>query len=129
MDVITVILFCIASSVLISTVGVSGNNIKLLCSIAAASLVAIRFLSSLSYLTYEIRSVIDVSGIDDSYYRIMFKCLGICFITQFGCDCCRELGENAIADQLLIFGKVSLLITSLPLYSAAVDLIRSLILF
>lgn len=47
--------------------------------------------------------------------KILIKALGIAGITQITADVCREAGEAAVGAQLEMFGKVEILLLSLPL--------------
>ena len=42
--------------------------------------------------------------------------LGICLITQFTCDSCRDAGENSLASKVELVGKLAVLGCALPLF-------------
>lgn len=65
-------------------------------------------------------------GIEERFSVIIFKSLGICYITQFACDICHDCGENALASAAEISGKTSLLILSIPLLEELSDFIGKL---
>ena len=58
---------------------------------------------------------------------MLFKALGICYLTQFAADSCRDAGESALAVKAEIAGRIAVLLISLPLLSqvasTAMDLI------
>ncbi|MGN0632668.1 MAG: SpoIIIAC/SpoIIIAD family protein [Oscillospiraceae bacterium] len=127
MDIISVALFCITSCVLLKVLASNSGEIKVICSILAACLVTVRFLSEFSSISSALSELFEQTGLNDEYFKIIVKCLGICYVTQLGCDCCRDCGEAALASQLELTGKASMLIVSLPLFRAAVELVRSLL--
>ena len=61
------------------------------------------------------------------YVLVLFKALGICYLTQFAADSCRDAGESALAVKAEIAGRIAVLLISLPLLSqvasTAMDLI------
>lgn len=129
MDIIEVCIFCIAVCVILKILQSESAEIKTVCAILAASLVAVRFLDRFDSIETALSGFFDETALDGEYLRIIFKSLGICYVTQLGCDCCRDCGENALATQLELVGKAALLITALPLFTAAVEIIRSLLSF
>ncbi len=127
-SMLTAAVFCIVCCVLLKTISSESPGIKAVCAIAAACIVMMRFLDSFYSISNTLNELFDSAGIDEEYLKIIFKSLGICYVTQIGCDVCRDCGENALASQLELAGKAALLIVSLPLFSAAADIIRSLLL-
>lgn len=56
-------------------------------------------------------------------FAIIIKLMSIAFIVQLIADSCRDAGENAIATKVELVGKAAIVITSLPLFKTALDLI------
>lgn len=69
------------------------------------------------------------SGSTDAYMIILFKALGISFITSTCSDICRDCGENAIASKLEFFGKCEIIAISLPLVKELVGLVTEVMNF
>ena len=67
------------------------------------------------------------AGADEEYLTVLFKALGICYITQFACDICKDSGENALATQAELAGKISLMVIALPLFESLADIVAKLI--
>lgn len=74
-----------------------------------------------------ISSLFALTGANPEYTQILFKSLGICFITQIACDACRDLGETAVASKVETAGKLSVLLISLPLFENILGIAKSLI--
>ncbi|MCD8094908.1 MAG: stage III sporulation AC/AD family protein [Ruminococcus sp.] len=128
MDIVTIVIFCIAVCFVLKTLGSVNGEIKIFCAVLAAALVAAKFLESFSVISQTFTELFEQTDLDDDYLKIIFKSLGICYVTQLGCDCCRDCGENALASQLELAGKAALIITAFPLFTAAVEIIKSLLL-
>lgn len=127
MDILTAALFCIAACVLIKPLAGVASEVKLVCSVAAACLITLRFLDSWREISAALEDIFLQTGMQSEYLKIILKSLGICFVTQLGCDCCRDSGENAMASQLELAGKAAILVTALPLFSAAAEMVRTLL--
>lgn len=74
-----------------------------------------------------IGALLESTGAKAEYVGILFKSLGLCFITQIACDACRDLGETAIASKVETAGKISVLLISLPLFEQILTIAGSLI--
>ena len=68
-----------------------------------------------------------LSGIDDMYLTVLFKALGICYVVQLASDYCKDCGENALASQVTLAGKLAMLSVSLPLFKAFVEIVKALL--
>ncbi|MCC8045447.1 MAG: stage III sporulation protein AD [Clostridiales bacterium] len=56
-----------------------------------------------------------------SYYKILLKITGITYIADFSANLCRDAGYGAIAGQIEIFGKISILAISSPIILALME--------
>ena len=54
----------------------------------------------------------------NSYLPILMKALGIAFSVQITSDICKDAGESAMSERILLFGKAEILVISLPLIKA-----------
>ena len=82
--------------------------------IAAAVLILGVIVSTVAELVAEIR---EMSGqaIPDETLSLLFKAMGIAFLTQIGASVCRDCGENGLATWVEMAGKVEIVLLSLPL--------------
>lgn len=63
-----------------------------------------------------------LTSISREYIKILLKITGITFISEISSDISRDCGYMAVANQIQIFGKLSVLVISLPVF---VELISS----
>ena len=62
-----------------------------------------------------IEQKIENSGIDNSYFKVALKALGIGYITSFIADSCRDAGQSALALKAELAGKCAIFLLSVPL--------------
>ena len=74
-----------------------------------------------------IRQLLVATKIPLEYIEILFKTLGICFLTQFASDVCKDAGETALSSKIETAGKVIILIISLPLFERITSIALELI--
>ena len=92
----------------------------MLLSIAAGVLI---FLSVLKNITGALNGVGGLlSGVDTDGLSILFKVMGICYLTEFTCDCVTEAGLL----NLSFAGKAVALLTALPLFNRILGVIQNL---
>ncbi len=60
-------------------------------------------------------------GLKSSYLAVVMKALGICVITGFVADICRDAGQNALAWRAEFAGRCAVFVLSLPLLSSLLD--------
>ena len=87
------------------------------------------FSASLAMLTPLI-SYIEQIATGTAVYRylpILFKALAISFLVQITADMCRDSNETALAERVIFFGKVEILLISLPLVKNLFSLTESLL--
>ena len=129
MDIFGIAVFCIAAVMLLKLLGSVNPDVRTAAALLAAAVVGVKALGGISELTAAAGELFAQTGLSGEYIAVVFKSLGISFITQITCDCCRDNGENALASQLELAGRAALLLTALPMFTAAAEVIRSLLVF
>lgn len=77
----------------------------------------------------EIKRVIENLGnyivVGNQYVTTLFKMAGITYLAEFASNICKDAGYGAIASQIEVFGKLSLLLLSLPVMLALLDTVST----
>ena len=71
--------------------------------------------------------LIELSNVDVSLYKIIFKIIGISYLVEFGAGTVEDMGYKSLSDKLVLIGKLSIFIVSMPVFYAVMNLILSLI--
>ena len=85
------------------------------------------FLSIVGRLEEIINTIRQISGhinMDTSYIATLIKMLGVTYIAEFASGICRDTGYQTIASQIEIFGKLTILVMSLPVLLALLQTIQ-----
>ena len=61
--------------------------------------------------------------VNSESFSIILKIIALSFITELIADICRDCCENAVASTVELAGRAAIVITSLPLFKNALDLI------
>lgn len=117
---------CILASVMCKLIGRYNKEQELMLAASVCTVILSFVLLHMSPVMSFIEKLCLLCSVNEQYTVILFKSLGICYITRFACDICKDCGENAIATVAEVSGKISLLIISLPLLEDLVDFIGRL---
>jgi stage III sporulation protein AD len=63
----------------------------------------------------------------ESYLTILFKVIGITYVCEFSASVCRDAGYQAVAAQIELLGKLSVLFAGLPILFAVVEQLQGLV--
>lgn len=65
-------------------------------------------------------------GLNKGYFVLLIKIVGISYLCEFTSNICKEAGFLAIASQVEIGGKITMMIISMPILLAIMDTLSSL---
>ena len=61
--------------------------------------------------------------VKEAYLKILLKIVGIAYIADFAASICRDAGYSAVAGQIELTGKISVLTVSTPIVLALLNTI------
>lgn len=100
---------------------------SVLISLCAGIFILFVILSKVMPAVQQIKNLLTATGMPSEYGMVLFKTLGICFLTQFAADSCRDAGEGSLASKVELAGKLMILIAALPLFEKIATIAVSLI--
>lgn len=118
-----IIIIAVISVVLRKYVPEYSMMINIAASIIVLSVILYEFLPAVN----QIKNLLYNTKISHDYIIILFKSLGICFITQFASDSCSDAGEGSLSSKVELAGKVAIIITALPLFEKITNIALNLI--
>lgn len=82
------------------------------------------FVADMLQNTVNILSTITkLTGIENGLIRILLKIVGIGYLTEFSAGILNDFGSNAVADKVVLGGKLAILILSLPIIEGVLKLL------
>ena len=115
MNYISICGICIVCAIISLTLKRYNPEISLLVSVTAGVIVAISLLNQIVPAISQVKNILSLANLNNTYSLILFKSLGICFLCQFASDSCEDAGEKALASKIQLAGKISVVLLSLPL--------------
>ncbi|MBP3692565.1 MAG: hypothetical protein J6I80_04915 [Clostridia bacterium] len=96
-------------------------ELALAVSAAGGCVIFFTILKSLVAYVNELGGFFIKAGIDNGYFVLILKALGICYLTQFVSDLCRDYGQTSLAGRVDLAGKCCVLALSFPLMERLID--------
>ena len=97
-------------------IGLAGSIIMLVMSVNMVISIARSF-----------KTIFAKTGITDSVLAPVFKIIGVGYLCEFSANLCADMGNNSIADKILLAGKIMILLVSLPIINSVIDTILGLL--
>lgn len=94
----------------------------IIVSLACAIMISFDVIAGVRGVIDEINNIISRCGMDIKYISVSVKAIGIAYVSQFAAEILRDGGEGAIASKVEMAGKVSILIITVPLLGAFLDM-------
>lgn len=66
-------------------------------------------------------------GESKQYLSVLLRVIGVTYICEFSSGICKDAGYGSIAEQIEIFGKLSVMFAGIPILFAVIEQIQSLI--
>ncbi len=96
-------------------------------SLALSIFVLFYILNRLSFVLDFLDDVMEDIGLESGYFEILIKIVGISYLCEFASNICRESGFIAVAGQIEIGGKMTMMVMSMPILIAIVETITSVL--
>ena len=59
-----------------------------------------------------------------SFYKILFKIMGITYLCEFTSGICKDAGASSIGNQIEILGKMMVLLSGIPILISVIEAIK-----
>ncbi len=122
MDVFKLAAMALTGAVLSLTVKQYKQDIAVLIGLVTGLVILFYVCSGLSDIFLQLQNIIKKSGVKTEYMLAIIKILGVCIISQFSAEVCRDAGQNAIASKLEMAGKILILTFTIPIISDFLDI-------
>ena len=99
----------------------------LLLTLLLGTAVTLAAVVSMAPILNEMDSLLGESGLSAGETACISKAIGICCITQLAADVCKDAGETALSSGVLLTGKITLLLLTLPLFRPLMTTLREVI--
>lgn len=125
MEIITISIFCISGVIFAIYIGEQHKVFGQLLTLAILIFVMLCVVDKLAGLLNLVDVVWDLAGIHSTYLKLLLKMTGIIFVAEFTSDLCEQGGYKAISRQILLFGRLAVLMVGYPLLLEFIQIMQS----
>ena len=123
MDILKIAVLAVSGVLMALMLKQTKPEFGMFISMAVCVCIFIYLLSKLQTILGYLDQLERLVHIDGIYLDTVLKMLGISYMTQFASDLCKDAGHSAIASQIELFARVSILFLSFPVLLALVQMI------
>jgi stage III sporulation protein AD len=127
MDIIKIAAFALVAAMLSVIIRQYRNDYSMLIGLCAGVMLLGIGVHLIGEIMDSLGLLISSTGIDGSYFEILFKALGITYLVSLASEICQDAGEGAIASKLELAGKAVIMYISLPIFMTVFKMISDLI--
>lgn len=84
------------------------------------------FLAVLPKIGYVLNVIDTISSrlsLHTEYIKIILRIIGIAYLSHFGAEICRDAGQGAISHKIELAGKIIIIVASVPIFTAVLNLL------
>ncbi|MDF2590230.1 MAG: stage sporulation protein [Anaerocolumna sp.] len=81
-------------------------------------------INKLDVIINSIKKIQTYINFNQTYISILIKIIGITYIAEFSSNICKDSGHTAVANQIELVGKLTILATGMPILMALLDTIN-----
>ena len=127
MDIIKISAMGIVTAFCVVLLREQKSEIAMLVGIAGGCLI---LLSLLDYFTQVFSPLADIAqktGIPSSVYKTVLKIISIGYIADFSAGIVEDTGQKALAEKIVLGGKLIIMVLSLPIVTMLFDIIAGVL--
>lgn len=127
MTIFKVVIFGIISSILAIILKEQKTDFSFLVTLIASILICIFVFAEIKPIFELVNELVQKSGINMEYMKIILKLVGVSYIVEFGKNVCLDSGQSSIASKIEMAGKVVIVSLSIPVITSLVELVSGVI--
>ena len=114
MDIIKIAVLGIVGALLAIMLKSHKKEYELFVTLGVSLCIFYFIMSKLQLVISVINRMQEYVNLDTSYIAILIKMIGITYVSEFSANLCKDAGYQAVAGQIEMFGKLSILAISMP---------------
>lgn len=128
MNIVSIGILAVTASILALSIRRTNPEMSLLLICAAAFVTLAAVIGCASGVISTVNEIVASTQLNVNYISVLFKAIGICLVTEFTANVCRDSGSSSLAGTVNLAGKLLVTFSALPLYieifNTAVSLLR-----
>ena len=118
--------FAVAAALLALTLRRQQPQLGVALSLAAGTMLLIWSAQRLEEVTRAVAGLAGRISLGEGTTKMLFKVMGISYLTEFAAQTCREAGEEGIGQKVILGGKVMVMGLAMPMAAQLAEMILEL---
>ena len=127
MEILKVVMVAILIIFVVAIVKQIKPELAVAIMILGSIILIIYILSFFSPIVATIETIINTTGLDKNMFVTLLKIIGIGYLVEFCADICNDSGNSAIANKVILGGKVFIFILAIPIITDLFNIIIELL--
>ncbi|HNX14691.1 MAG TPA: SpoIIIAC/SpoIIIAD family protein [Oscillospiraceae bacterium] len=126
-DIITVALLGMATAVICVILKQYKPEFSAALAIGFSVILLLYLLSKINPIVKALETLATQSGIPTEFFSAVTKALGISILVGLSCDSCTDAGQNSLASNIELAGKIAIVLLCIPLIGEIVEVVKKLL--
>lgn len=126
MSVFSICVLAVVTVIIAVMLKPKNGEIAIMLCISCGVIILLSVLTQVFSVIDTVNQIVAAANISTNYIAILLKVIGICLITEFAVNTCKDAGNSSLANNVSLAGKVMVTVTSLPLYCDILNTVLSL---
>lgn len=127
MDIFKIILIAFLAVAMILIIKQVRPEMAMLVSIITVVILFLFSVSKIGQVVELLNRLSDSAGLPHEFLSIVLKIVGIAYITEFGANICKDVGESAIASKVQFAGKCIIILFGINIIGNFVETILGIL--
>ena len=127
MDIFKIILIALLATVMILIIKQTRPELAALVSIVTITILFVFSIDKIGQVVDLLNRLADRAGISGEFIGIILKIIGIAYVTEFGANICKDVGESAIAAKVQFAGKCVIMVLGISIIGNFVDTVLGIL--
>ncbi|MBE6082588.1 MULTISPECIES: stage III sporulation protein AD [Tissierellales] len=123
MDIFRIVGIGLIATVIIVVLKGIRPEYALLVSVATGIIIFSMVIDKLFNVVQVLSNLAQRANVDFAYFTTILKIIGISYVVEFGAQISKDAGEENIANKIELGGKVIIMVISMPIFIALMDMI------
>ena len=127
MDIFKIILIALLATVMILIIRQTRPELAVMVSIITVTILFLFSIDKVGQVVTLLNRLSDSAGLPTEFLEIILKIVGIAYITEFGANICKDVGESAIASKVQFAGKCIIVVLGISIIGNFVDTVLGIL--
>lgn len=127
MDIVKIAFVAVLTALLYSLIRQIRAEMAPLILIGGALIIVLAASENFLEISGKVQDIMNLAGIDGNNAAVLIKALGICVVTQFAADICRDNSCSSVASAVELTGRIGALALAVPMLKTVASFALGLI--